>query len=81
MEVEKRKKIPLTTQMIIASVSAIVIGAIVGPWMGNINFIGTIWIRLIQMSIVILVMTSVAGAIASIEGTGAGKMRFHLSVS
>ena len=77
MEVEKRKKIPLTTQMIIASVSAIVIGAIVGPWMGNINFIGTIWIRLIQMSIVILVMTSVAGAIASIEGTGAGKMSFH----
>lgn len=67
----------LTTQIILASVLALVFGTIVGDWTKNIEFIGTIWLRLIQMSIIILIMTSVAGAIGNIEGAGAGKMSFH----
>lgn len=72
-----KKKMSLTTQIVIASVLALVLGAIIGEPMKNIQFIGTIWLRLIQMSIIILVMTSVAGAVGNIEGTGAGKLSFH----
>lgn len=77
MSTIKTKKISLTTQIVMASVLALVLGAIIGEPMKNIQFIGTIWLRLIQMSIIILVMTSVAGAVGNIEGTGAGKLSFH----
>ena len=73
----KSNKMTLTTQIIIASVLAIILGSLIGEPMKNIQFIGTIWLRLIQMSIIILVMTSVAGAIGNIEGAGAGKLSFH----
>lgn len=77
MSTIKNKKVSLTTQIVIASVLALVLGSIIGEPMKNIQFIGTIWLRLIQMSIIILVMTSVAGAVGNIEGTGAGKLSFH----
>ena len=70
----KTKKLSLTTWIIIATLAGIVFGSIVGPWASNLKFIGTIFIRLIQMSVVCLVMTSVAAAIGGIEGKGAGKM-------
>ena len=70
----KTKKLSLTTWIIIATIAGIVFGSIVGPWASNLKFIGTIFIRLIQMSVVCLVMTSVAAAIGGIEGKGAGKM-------
>ncbi|GFN36270.1 dicarboxylate/amino acid:cation symporter [Tepidimicrobium xylanilyticum] len=77
MSPKGKKKVSLTTKIIMASVLGLIIGAIVGPWMEKIQFIGTIWIRLIQMSIVALVMTSVASAIGNIESASAGKMSFH----
>lgn len=77
MEVAKKSKMSLTTQIIVATVSALVIGSLVGPAVKNVEFIGLIWLRLIQMSIVALVMTSVAGAIGKVEGSGAGKMSYH----
>lgn len=77
MSTATKKKMSLTNQIIIATAAAIILGALIGPWMKNVQFIGTIWIRLIQMSIVALVMSSVAGAISSIEGNGAGKLSFH----
>lgn len=77
MSTIKKKKMTLTTQIVLASVLAIILGALIGEPMKNIQFIGTIWLRLIQMSIIILVMTSVAGAIGNIEGAGAGKLSFH----
>lgn len=77
MVAKEKKGLSLTTQILLASVLALVFGAIVGDWTKHIEFIGTIWLRLIQMSIIILVMTSVAGAIGNIEGSGAGKMTAH----
>lgn len=77
LSTKEKKSMSLTTQIILASVLALVFGTIVGDWTKNIEFIGTIWLRLIQMSIIILIMTSVAGAIGNIEGAGAGKMSFH----
>lgn len=73
----KKRKISLTTQIVIASVLAVVLGAVIGEPMKNIEFIGTIWLRLIQMSIIILIMTSIISAIGNIEGAGAGKLSFH----
>ena len=71
---EKKKGLSLTTWIIIATIGGIVFGSLVGPWASNLKFVGDMFIRLIQMSVVALVMTSVAGAIGGIEGKGAGKM-------
>ena len=75
---EKKKfKVSLTTQILIATIAGIVFGALVGPWAANLKFIGDIFLRLIQMSVVILVMTAVAGAVGSGDGQDVGKMGFH----
>ena len=70
-------KMSLTTQILIATIGGIAFGSFVGPWAGNIKFIGDIFIRLIQMSVVLLVMTAVASAIGNVDGKSAGKMGFH----
>ncbi len=67
----------LTTQILIGTVAGIVFGSLVGPWAANLKFVGDIFIRLIQMSVVLLVMTSVAAAIGNVGGSDAGKMGFH----
>ena len=59
--------------IIIATVVGIIFGSVVGPWATNLKFIGDIFINLIQMSVVVLVMTAVAGAIAGLGGNGSGK--------
>lgn len=58
----------------IAAVAGIAFGLLVGEWAGNLQFIGTMFIRLIQMSIVPLVMASVIVATGSMSGAGMGKM-------
>ena len=77
MEKKKGFSIPLTTQILIATVGGIVFGAVVGPWASNLKFIGDIFIRLIQMSVVLLVMSAVAAAVGSGDGQDVGKMGFH----
>lgn len=64
----------LATQIAIAAVLGIVVGVIVGDWAANLKFIGDIFIRLIQMSIVPLVMSSVILATGSMSGSGIGKI-------
>ena len=76
-ELKPSVRISLTNQILIATVGGIVFGAIAGPWAENIKFIGDIFIRLIQMSVVLLVMTAVSAAIGNVDGKGAGKMSFH----
>lgn len=77
MEKKKKISISLTTQILIATVGGIIFGAIVGPWASNIKFIGDIFIRLIQMSVILLVMSAVAAAVGSGDGQDVGKMGFH----
>ena len=77
MDMNKNFKISLTTQILIATVAGIIFGSIVGPWAGNLKFIGDIFIRLIQMSVVLLVMSSVADAVGGGDGQDIGKMGFH----
>ncbi len=60
-----------------AAIAGIVFGLIVGPWAANLKFIGDLFIRLIQMSIVPLVMSSVIVATGSMTGSGMGKIAFR----
>ena len=64
-------------QISVGAIGGLIFGLIVGEWAGNLEFIGTIFIRLIQMSIVPLVLASVITAMGSLSGSGAGKMAFH----
>lgn len=75
---EKKKfKVSLTTQILVATIGGIVFGSLVGEWASNLKFIGDIFLRLIQMSVVVLVMSAVAGAVGSGDGQDVGKMGFH----
>lgn len=76
-EKKKRLSISLTTQILIATFGGIIFGAIVGEWASNLKFIGDIFLRLIQMSVVLLVMSAVAAAVGSGDGQDVGKMGFH----
>ncbi|KAA9148743.1 dicarboxylate/amino acid:cation symporter [Microbacterium lushaniae] len=58
----------------IAAIAGIAFGLLVGDWAANVKFIGDLFIRLIQMSIVPLVMASVIVATGSLSGTGMGKL-------
>lgn len=64
-------------QIAVAAIGGIVFGLIVGEWAGNLKFLGDMFIRLIQMSIVPLVMASVIVATGSMTGTGTGKIAFR----
>lgn len=77
MENKKRFSISLTTQILIATAGGIVFGSLVGVWASNLKFIGDIFIRLIQMSVVLLVMSAVASAVGGGDGQDVGKMGFH----
>lgn len=82
MEKKKKFSISLTTQILLATIGGLVFGSIVGPWASNLKFIGDIFLRLIQMSVVILVMSAVAGAVGSGDGQDVGKMdSIHLNGS
>ena len=61
---KKGLSISLTTQILFATFGGIIFGAIVGEWASNLKFIGDIFLRLIQMSVVLLVMSAVAAAVA-----------------
>lgn len=79
-KMEEKKKglsISLTTQILVATVGGIIFGAVVGEWASNLKFIGDIFLRLIQMSVVLLVMSAVAAAVGSGDGQDVGKMGFH----
>ena len=64
-------------QIGIGAVGGIVFGLLVGDWAANLKFVGDLFIRLIQMSIVPLVMASVIVATGSMSGTGTGKIAFR----
>lgn len=57
-----------------AAVLGIVFGLVVGEWAANLEFIGDLFIRLIQMAIVPLVMASVIVATGAMTGSGMGRM-------
>ncbi|MFF2083689.1 dicarboxylate/amino acid:cation symporter [Nocardia sp. NPDC058176] len=61
-------------QIGLGAVGGLAFGLIVGDWAAELKFVGDIFIRLIQMSIVPLVMASVIVATGSMAGAGTGKV-------
>ncbi len=68
------KKISLSWWMIIASVLGIIFGLIFKDWMGNIKFLGDIFLRLMQMSVVFLVLGAISEAIGTLDLKDIGKL-------
>ncbi|WCT06101.1 dicarboxylate/amino acid:cation symporter [Rhodococcus qingshengii] len=64
-------------QIGIGAVAGLVFGLVVGEWAANLKFVGDMFIRLIQMSIVPLVLASVIVATASMSGAGTGRIAFR----
>ena len=60
--------------ILVGAVAGIIFGLVVGEWAANLKFVGDIFIRLIQMSIVPLVASSVIVATGAMTGAGAGRL-------
>ncbi|ETA81262.1 dicarboxylate/amino acid:cation symporter [Youngiibacter fragilis] len=71
---KSKGKIKLSTWMIIASALGIICGLLFGKSMGNIKFLGDIFLRLMQMSVVFLVMGAITEAIGSLDMHDIGKL-------
>lgn len=69
-----QKKIKLSTKMIIASVLGIICGLVFREKMGYIKFLGEIFLRLMQMSVVFLVLGAITEAIGSLDIKDIGKL-------
>ena len=67
----------LTNQILIATFGGIIFGGLVGPWSSNLKIFGDIFLRLIQMSVIMLVMSAVIVAVGRGNTGDAGKMGFH----
>ena len=50
-EAKKKKGIDITVWLLISMIAAVVVGLVVGEPMKNVQFIGDIFFRLIQMTI------------------------------
>ena len=76
---EKKKllNLALTSQIVIATFGGIIFGGVVGPWASNLKVFGDIFLRLIQMSVIMLVMSAVIVAVGRGSTGDAGKMGFH----
>ena len=76
---EKKKllNLSLTSQILIATFGGIIFGGVVGPWASNLKVFGDIFLRLIQMSVIMLVMSAVIVAVGRGSTGDAGKMGFH----
>ncbi|MBG6096012.1 dicarboxylate/amino acid:cation symporter [Nocardioides luteus] len=60
--------------ILVGAIAGIVFGLVAGEWAANLKFVGDIFIRLIQMSIVPLVASSVIVATGAMTGAGAGRL-------
>ncbi|SFI29589.1 Na+/H+-dicarboxylate symporter [Tindallia magadiensis] len=68
------KKISMTNQILIAMIAGMIAGLVIGPPIGQIKFLGDIFLRLIQMSVVLLIMGAVIEAVGSLDPKELGKL-------
>ncbi|MGM0216579.1 hypothetical protein IGI42_004175 [Enterococcus sp. AZ109] len=74
------RKISLTNQIMIAMVVGIIVGAIFQQNIVGVKVIGDIFLRLIQMSVVVLIMGSVIEAVGGLEIQELRKIGFRMFV-
>ncbi|SKC92580.1 dicarboxylate/amino acid:cation symporter [Maledivibacter halophilus] len=70
----KSNKLSMTNQIMIAMIAGMVVGLIIGPSIAPIKVIGDIFLRLIQMSVVVLIMGAVIEAVGSLNPKELGKL-------
>lgn len=70
----KSNKLSMTNQIMIAMIAGMVVGLIMGPSIAPIKVIGDIFLRLIQMSVVVLIMGAVIEAVGSLNPKELGKL-------
>lgn len=68
------KKMNLLTQIVIATIVGVIVGVLFGEQVGFLSVIGTIFLRLIQMSIVLLVMGQIIEAVGELNPRTLGSM-------
>ena len=73
-DTKSKFKISFTTLIILGTLLGAITGLIIGPKIDSIKFIGDIFLRLIQMSIVILIMGAVIEAVGSLNPKDLGKL-------
>lgn len=69
-----KKHVSLTTSIFIMMILGMAAGYVASDLMVQLKFVGDIFLRLIQMSIVLLVMGSVVEAIASLDLHSLGRL-------
>ncbi|WP_438717967.1 dicarboxylate/amino acid:cation symporter [Enterococcus sp. AZ109] len=80
MSMRSLRKISLTNQIMIAMVVGIIVGAIFQQNIVGVKVIGDIFLRLIQMSVVVLIMGSVIEAVGGLEIQELRKIGFRMFV-
>lgn len=68
------KKISFSKQIILASILGLIAGLVFKENMKYVSFLGDIFLRLIQMSVVFLVLTAIIESVGSIEIADLGKI-------
>ncbi|UZW14156.1 dicarboxylate/amino acid:cation symporter [Clostridium pasteurianum] len=68
------KKISIVKLIVLAMILGIIGGILIGKPIGNIKFLGDIFLRLIQMSVVILIMGAVIEAVGSLDPDELGRL-------
>lgn len=77
---KKLRSIDMTTQIMIAMILGILIGTWVGPSIAPIKIIGDIFLRLIQMSVVVMIMGAVIEAVGGLDPQELGKIGLKMAV-
>lgn len=74
------KKLSLTIQILIAMVLGMVAGVIIGPAIAPIKIFGDIFLRLIQMAVVVMIMGAVIEAVGSLDPKELGSLGWKMAL-
>lgn len=75
---KQKKSLPMTAQIVIAVGIGLILGAVCGERIGFVKLFGDIFLRLIQMSVVILIMGAVMESIGNLDPRELGKLGFGI---
>lgn len=73
-EKQGKKKLSLTTKIMIGTLGGLALGAMTGGVLDNFRVLGDVWMRLIQMVVPVLILGSVIEAIGKLERKDVGKV-------
>lgn len=77
---KKIRNISMTNQVMIATILGVIVGIIFQEKVESFKVIGDVFLRLIQMSVVVLIMGAVIEAVGSLEAKELGKIGLKVFV-